>query len=135
MGQSRRHAGSGRLVVSRISDSRHPYTGVNLWNISGAPCKPPDDDGRTLVGARKRVSSLNCKDTIPHIYQVRLAAFRPIKASESLEPNPGKESSLLFLRFSLRILNLCPWLGLLSVVQLASKTGATLSGQYVIHNH
>lgn len=72
---------------------KHSNPGVNLWNMSGAIRKSPDDDGRSLVGARKLFISLPYPLCIANdIFHnlVRLAAFRLIEAS--LEPKPGIES-------------------------------------------
>ncbi|KAJ7461286.1 hypothetical protein B0H11DRAFT_119781 [Mycena galericulata] len=82
--------------------------GVNLWNISGLVQKTPHDEGRLLVGA------------------LRLAAFRLIEAG--LELKPGIESVYLaqfdsILCFLIVNLNQA----LVHVLQLASKTGATLA--------
>ncbi|KAJ7233617.1 meiosis protein SPO22/ZIP4 like-domain-containing protein [Mycena haematopus] len=72
--------------------------GVNLWNISGLVQKTPHDEGRMLVAALV----IYC-----HPLQCGLAAFRLIEAG--MESKPGIET-------------------LIHVLQLASKTGATLSG-------
>ncbi|KAK0446558.1 uncharacterized protein EV420DRAFT_1313772 [Desarmillaria tabescens] len=78
--------------------------GVNLWNISSLVRKCPEDDGRAVVVA------------------LRLAAFRLVEAG--LEPKPGIEC---VYPGCFPCCVAYPLLALLHVLQMASKTGATLS--------
>lgn len=99
--------------------------GVNLWNISSLVRKCPEDDGRAVVAARKHPCSicLIFLSLIRSVAAVRLAAFRLVEAG--LEPKPGIECVVS------RPFPCCvayPLLALLHVLQMASKTGATLSG-------
>jgi hypothetical protein len=85
----------GSYVFAAISDNQSSMhnPGVNLWNISGVIRQIPDDDGRTLVGARTFLV-ISFENSLSLFVIVRLAAFRMIEGS--LEHKPPIESPSIF---------------------------------------